>query len=128
VPGEIVIQEWGVRMEAAILPRSMADVPGNSPDQAYIDWEQVVLPLEVRGWRPGDRFRPLGLEGHKKLQDLFVDAKVPREERGKVPVVSDQRGILWVPGFRIDERGRVGRGAEHVLFLTIHRGEGTASG
>lgn len=128
VPGEVVIQEWGVRMEAAILPRSMANVPGNSPDQAFIDWKQVLSPLEVRSWRPGDRFRPLGLQGHKKLQDLFVDAKVPREARGKVPVVSDQRGILWVPGFRIDERGRVGRGTEQVLFLAIHRGEGTASG
>lgn len=128
VPGEIIIQGWGVRMEAAILPRSIAKVPGNSPDQAYIDWAQVQLPLEVRGWRPGDRFRPLGLQGHKKLQDLFVDAKVPREERAKIPVVSDQRGILWVPGFRIDERGRVGRGTEQVLCLTVYRGEGTASG
>ncbi len=121
VPGEVVIREWGIRVEAAILPRAMADVPGSDPDRAYIDWKQVSPPLEVRSWRPGDRFRPLGLQGHKKLQDLFVDAKIPREERGRVPVVSDQRGVLWVAGFRIDERGRVGRATEQVLFLAIHR-------
>jgi tRNA(Ile)-lysidine synthase len=124
VPGEIVIQEWGVRVEAAILPRSAVDVPGSSPDRAYIDWQQVLPPLVVRSWRPGDRFRPFGLKGHKKLQDLFVDAKIPREERSRVPVVSDQRGVLWVPGFRIDERGRVGESTEQVLCLAIHRGDG----
>lgn len=127
VPGEIAIREWGVRMEAAIVPRSMADVPGNGSDRVCIDWKEVLPPLVVRSWRPGDRFRPLGLGGNKKLQDLFVDAKVPREERVRVPVVTDQKGILWVPGFRIDERGRVGGTTVEVLVLTIHRGEGHPS-
>ncbi len=128
VPGEIVIHESGVRIEARILPRSVADVHGNNRDHAYVDWKEVHPPLEVRSWRPGDRFRPLGLPGHKKLQDLFVDAKVPREERAKIPVVSDERGILWVPGFRIAERGRVASGTDQVLFLAIYRGVETAEG
>lgn len=127
VPGETVIREWGVQMEATILPRSLAELPPNGPDRAYLDWQQVLPPLAVRSWRPGDRFRPLGLKGNKKLQDLFVDAKVPREQRERVPVVVDQKGILWIPGFRIDERGRVGGATEQVLVLTIHRGEGPAS-
>ena len=125
VPGEVVISEWGVRIEATIQSRSGADLPGNGPDRAYIDWKQVVPPMEVRSWRPGDRVRPLGLKGSKKLQDLFVDAKVPREERKKIPIVADQKGIMWVPGFRIDERGRVGGATEKVVVLTIHRGEGS---
>lgn len=123
VPGEVVLAEWGVAMEAAIIPRSAADFPRISPDRAYIDWTQVLPPLEVRSWRPGDRFRPWGLQGSKKLQDLFVDAKVPREEREKVPVVTDQKGILWVPGFRIDERGGIKGATERVLVLTLRRGE-----
>lgn len=122
VPGETIIHEWGMRLDASIISHSMADIPGPDPDRAYIDWKQVRPPLEVRSWKPGDRFRPLGLQGHKKLQDLFVDAKVPREERRRVPVVVDQRGVLWVPGFRIDERGRIGRGTVQVLLLAIHRG------
>lgn len=126
VPGETVIREWGVGVEATILPRSLAEHPPNRPDRAYIDWKQVLSPLLIRSWRPGDRFRPLGLKGNKKLQDLFVDAKVPREDRERVPVVVDQKGILWIPGFRIDERGRVGEATEMVLVLTIHRGENPA--
>jgi tRNA(Ile)-lysidine synthase len=66
----------------------------------------------------------LGLKGSKKLQDLFVDAKVPRSRRDSLPVVTDQTGILWVPGFRIDERGRIEEATQQVLVLSIHGEEG----
>jgi len=121
VPGEAVISEWGLRIAAAILPCAMANLAIVGPDRAYVDWTRVVPPLVVRTRRPGDRLRPLGLRGSKKLQDLFVDGKVPREERERTPVVTDQQGILWVPGFRVDERGRVGDATQAVLALTVHR-------
>jgi tRNA(Ile)-lysidine synthase len=121
VPGVVLIPAWGVRVEATIRPMPITDLGCAGPARAYVDWRQVVPPLEVRGWRSGDRFRPLGLQGSKKLQDLFVDAKVPRESREQIPVVTDQRGILWVSGLRIDERGRVGESTEQVLVLTLHR-------
>ena len=129
VPGEVLIPGWGVRVEAAIQTVPRTDLRAAGPERAYVDWKQVVPPLEVRSWRSGDRFRPLGLKGSKKLQDLFVDAKVPRESREWVPVVTDQQGILWVSGLRIDERGRVGGATEQVLVLTLHRegGPGDAS-
>ncbi|MFQ5802471.1 MAG: tRNA lysidine(34) synthetase TilS [Candidatus Methylomirabilales bacterium] len=127
VPGALVLAEWGMRIEATILPRSMADPSDTTPDRVYIDWKHVLPPLVVRSWRPGDRFRPWRLKGSKKLQDLFVDAKIPREERYKIPVVTDQHGILWVPGFRIDERGAIGGTTAAVLVLAVHRGEGTAT-
>lgn len=53
----------------------------------------------VRGIRPGDRIRPMGLGGSKKLQDVLVDAKVPREARARVQVAADPSGeVVWVPG------------------------------
>lgn len=125
VPGETDLAEWGIRMEATILSRTMADPTGSKADRVCIDWKQVHPPLQVRSWRPGDRFRPWGLKGSKKLQDLFVDAKIPREEREQIPVVMDQKGIVWVPGFRIDERAGIGSTSEEVLVLAVHRGEGT---
>lgn len=125
MPGETDLAEWGIRMEATILSRTMADPTGSKADRVCIDWKQVHPPLQVRSWRPGDRFRPWGLKGSKKLQDLFVDAKIPREEREQIPVVMDQKGIVWVPGFRIDERAGIGSTSEEVLVLAVHRGEGT---
>lgn len=79
-------------------------------------WHQILSPrllevgLSLRRWRPGDRFRPLGLGGRKKLQDFFVDAKVPRGERTRVPLLIAGGEIAWVIGYRIAEdfrwRGR----------------------
>jgi tRNA(Ile)-lysidine synthase len=77
--------------------------------------------LTVRRRRPGDRFRPLGLGGEKKLQDLFVDAKVPRRRRDAVPLVCDRSGIVWVFGHRIAERARVGASPRRTLHLRAQR-------
>jgi tRNA(Ile)-lysidine synthase len=63
-------------------------------------------PLSLRAWRPGDRFQPLGLPGAKKLQDFFVDAKVPREERSRIPLLVVGEEIAWVVGHRIAEEFR----------------------
>jgi len=74
---------------------------------AYSRWETafdesaLVLPLVVRSRRPGDRFEPLGLNGSKKVQDMFVDAKIPRSARDEWPLLADAEGtILWLPGLR----------------------------
>jgi tRNA(Ile)-lysidine synthase len=75
--------------------------------EARIDWGTIAWPLVVRNRRPGDRFRPLGLGGTKKLQDFFTDEKVPQAQRDRIPIVCDQQGILWVVGYRLDERARV---------------------
>ena len=78
-------------------------------------------PFAVRNWLPGDRFRPLGLKGHrKKLQDLFVDRKVGRAERARIPLVLDpQDRIVWVVGQGVSDDFRVTRGAASVLVLKV---------
>jgi tRNA(Ile)-lysidine synthase len=78
--------------------------------------------LAVRNRVPGDRFRPAGLEGHKKLQDFFVDRKIARYDRDCVPIVVDcDDRIIWVAGHRIDETFRVTDGAQHVLLLRLRK-------
>lgn len=80
--------------------------------------DSVNLPLQVRSVQPGDRLRPAGMVGTKKLQDLFVDLKLTREERLLTPLVVRDEEILWVAGLRrcagyLPEAGRP------VLRLTI---------
>ena len=55
----------------------------------------------LRTRRPGDRFQPSGMAGTKKLQDFFTDAKIPREQRDRIPLLVSQRGIAWVVGHRV---------------------------
>ena len=79
-----------------------------------------------RSWQPGDIFRPLGLGGRKKLQDLFVDRKVARSERQTVPIVTDRdKGIVWVVGHAIAEDFRVTAGTKGMLILKARQLGGT---
>jgi tRNA(Ile)-lysidine synthase len=87
-------------------------------DQAVLEAGRLIGPLSVRNRRPGDRIRPLGLHGRKKLQDLFVDAKVKRAERDSTPIVVDSAGqILWVPGHALAEEFRVTDRTRAVVIL-----------
>lgn len=81
--------------------------------------EGVALPVRVRAWRPGDRYRPLGAPGGKKLQDAFTDAGIPREHRHQLPVVCDANdSILWVPGLPPNEAARITDSTSRALWLT----------
>jgi tRNA(Ile)-lysidine synthase len=74
----------------------------------------------VRNRRPGDRYRPIGLGGQKTLQDFFVDRKIPRARRDRVPLVVDHEDrIVWVAGFGIDETFRVTDPVQGVIILRL---------
>ena len=95
-----------------------------APGEAWLDAGAATGGLVVRGWRAGDRFQPLGLGGTKKLQDFFVDAKVPRQARGRVPLVVSGDHILWVVGHRIDERARVTAATRERIRITARTDPG----
>ena len=83
-----------------------------------LDADRAGLPLSVRFRQPGDRLRPLGMTGHRKLQDVLVDARVPRQARDEVPLVIDSAGrIVWVVGHCIAEGVRVSDRTTAVLLL-----------
>ncbi len=74
---------------------------------AHVDAATLAPPLEVCPRRPGDRVQPLGFAHEKKLQDILVDAHVPRHLRDTLPIVRDQRGIVWIPGVTVAHSRRV---------------------
>ena len=83
--------------------------------------------LVVRNRRPGDRFRPVGVGGRKKLQDFFVDRKIARARRDAVPIVADENDrIVWVAGYEIDEAFRVTDRSQPVLLLKFKALGGSA--
>ena len=89
---------------------------------AAVRMDRVPGPLAVRNRRPGDRFRPVGLGGRKKLQDFFVDEKVARTRRDEVPLVVDETDrIVWVAGYRIDQEFRVTDPAQGVVILRVRQ-------
>lgn len=78
-----------------------------SRDAAVVDADMLETPLVVDAVRPGDRIQPLGMQGTKKLQDVFVDAKVPRRLRALTPVVRSGDEVVWVAGLVMSERFKV---------------------
>src|SRR5207248_10393340 len=78
--------------------------------------------LVVRSRRRGDRLRLPGQRGRKKLQDVFVDAKLPQVNRDRVPlIVNDEDRIVWVPGYAVSADFRVNAGEDAVILLKFTR-------
>ncbi len=131
IPGEVVLREAGCRVLAEARPGGRDSLPsgaivGNG-SVAMVRRDSLGAVLGVRNRRPGDRFRPIGLDGQKKLQDFFVDRKIARESRDLVPLVVDQADrIVWVAGYGIDEAFRVTDPAQEVLILELKALGGSA--
>ncbi|MEN6520228.1 MAG: tRNA lysidine(34) synthetase TilS [Armatimonadota bacterium] len=104
IGGRTEVPELGVLFETKFVP---ANIRPEKPSQAVINPKKIKGKLILRTWRRGDRILPLGMTGHKKLQDLFTDAKTPRRERGLVPVITDDEKIIWVAGYTISELVRI---------------------
>jgi tRNA(Ile)-lysidine synthase len=99
-----------------------ARIPRRAGRVEVLSERLLAEPLSLRGWRPGDRFRPLGLAGRKKLQDFFVDAKVPRADRPHVPLLLAGERIAWVVGHRVAEEFRWGgRGPACIVEVRFDR-------
>ena len=116
VPGETVLAEFGLRCRVRETLGFVREPPpgaGRYPCRAFIDREVLrARGLAARCRRPGDRMTPLGMERPRKIQDVFVDAKVPRDERDRLPLIVCGREIVWVPGYRVAQGWEVrGKGA-----------------
>jgi tRNA(Ile)-lysidine synthase len=105
VPGETILPDQGLRIItkwATGIIRERGGRAGDLPAAASLGAEAMRhSPLRVRSWKAGDRIRPLGMSGSCKLQDLFVDQKVPRDSRDRIPVFECRGDIVWIPGYRI---------------------------
>ncbi len=119
VPGVTRVGGWLITAEVAPPP---ADVRSAGRLEAYLDADAATAALTVRSRKAGDRMRPLGLGGEKKVQDILVDAGVPAEERDAAPIVCDARGVVWVVGHRIDERAALTPATRRALRLRFRRG------
>jgi len=93
---------------------------GKDSSIAYLDADKINYPLIARNFRHGDRFMPLGMKGHKKVKNFFIDLKVPSEERVSTPLLTTSNDqIVWVCGFRIDDRFKVTPITKRILRVSI---------
>lgn len=96
-----------VKMSAELLSREVLDEIPKDRDLLCVDADKLEFPLVLRRWKSGDRFQPFGMKGMKKISDYLTDEKVPIHEKERVCVLCSGEDIVWVVGFRPDERYRV---------------------
>ena len=92
----------------------------NNTAVAYVDAQKLVYPLSVRNWQIGDKFKPLGMTGFKKLSDLFVDIKLNQFDKKRVSILENgNKEIIWVMNLRLDERFKVTESTKKIIRIEL---------
>ena len=108
------IPEAGYEFHSESTSPNLVQFP-TSAMEAVFDAACLSGPLTVRNFRRGDRFQPLGMGGHKKVKELFIEKKVPLSLRARLPILVIGAEILWIPGYARSEVGRVSESTTAVL-------------
>ena len=117
IPGKTEVPEADVIIEVEITSDIVEHVRPPGSFEAVLDRSRIVGKLMVRSWRPGDRIRPLGLGGSKKVQDIFVDKKIPRAARHRIPIIADDEKIVWIAGIALSDLVKVTGDTREFLIL-----------
>ena len=104
------------------LERTAEFIIDKSPEVAQLDYNKLSFPLTLRHWHHGDRFHPLGMKGSKLLSDFFVDQKFTEYQKQNVwLLVSAEGDILWVVGYRMDDRFKIANDTKTVFECRWNR-------
>jgi tRNA(Ile)-lysidine synthase len=118
VPGVVALPEVGLRLEALLAPAFGYRVP-RVPERVAFDAQRLTGPLIVRGRRRGDRIRAFGDNRERRLKQLLIDAKVPRWDRDRLPLVEAEGSIVWVGGLRRGAQAAVTPDSREILELRL---------
>lgn len=123
IPGETSVPELGLQVKAEVIETNSPLALSAAHEQGveYFDLEELGEAIAVRNWRAGDRYHPIGLNGTKKLHDIFVDEKVSAQRRHRVPLLVNEDGqICWVVGYRIAEEFKLKPNTRRVLRVRVN--------
>jgi tRNA(Ile)-lysidine synthase len=116
-PGEdLHIREAGLRIAARELLPPLPTPPVDLMD-VFFDSASFPSKLTLRNFRPGDRFQPLGMRGHKKVKDFLIEKKIPLSVRASLPFLVLDDEVIWIPGYGRSELGKVTARTEVILNL-----------
>ncbi len=88
----------------------------------YLDADKLNFPLQIRKWQPGDRFRPLGMKGFKKLSDFFVDKKFTFQQKENSFVMLSEDNIVCILGHQIDDRYKISEQSNYIYRIKYING------
>lgn len=114
-----VIEELGIRVETQRISKEKSKLFSTGTNTKSFDIAKVSGKLIMRNRRNGDKIKPLGLGGTKKIKDILIDSKVPLELRNNVPLLCDDEKVLWIVGHCISEEAKISEQTEAVVRIII---------
>ena len=111
----------GYSFDIEVLYRDENFVMDKNKNTRYFDLDKVEGDLKVRNRLNGDKFVPFGMKGTKKLKDYFIDEKVPKDLRDSIPLVVDNRDIIWVVGYRTNEMYKLTNDTKRILSISYNK-------
>ena len=124
IPGALVLREYGVKIRVQVVSPEHFDKAQLGGAQVALDADRLGERVQVRSLRPGDRFQPQGMEGHKKLSDFLIDAKWPKISRDEVLVLTRGEEIAWVAPLRSSHAFRIKSTTSRIALCTLRRWDG----
>jgi len=118
---KIKLKDFNLELSSELLKIGNDKIKFNEVknSEAFLDYAKIKPPIKARIWKKGDKFYPLGMQKEKKLQDFFINSKIPIHLRKLVPVFIDREKIIWVGRHRIDNRVRITEDTKEVLHLKL---------
>ena len=101
--------------------KDISEVNIEDKDIISIDYDLIVGNLVVRNRRTGDSMIPCGMRGSKKLKDIFIDLKVAKEERESKLIIADDENIIWLEGYRINDKYKISAASKKILRISMGR-------
>ncbi|MGA1864577.1 MAG: tRNA lysidine(34) synthetase TilS [bacterium] len=117
IPGITFIPFFNLTLNASLLDLNEITEMPTDPKAAFLDYDTITGPFQIRSRFPGDRFHPLGIPAEKKLKEFFIDMKVPRKIRDVWPLLAGGSKIYWVLGLRIGHPYRVTSNTSKILKM-----------
>lgn len=89
----------------------------------FFDFDLIENFIVIRKRKDGDKMIPLGMKGTKKIKDIFIDAKVPKEQRDYIPIIEFDNNIAWLTGIKVSDEYKVNNNSKNILMISIEREE-----
>jgi tRNA(Ile)-lysidine synthase len=112
------IPQAGSEIRSVVIKAPLIRYPADFKE-AVFDSARLTGPLAVRNFRRGDYFQPLGMNGHKKIKDLFIENKLTLSARANWPLLVLGQEVIWIPGYGRSELAKVTRQTERILKLNL---------